>query len=152
MRAALLGSTLLVLYFATESTRVHARGLKVIEFPSHGNSVSASVPYDPSYPFPENGEADIPMEELAKEGPEFAPDQLNIELWTPTSMRISWATGYGRVSVDDGVDRAYDPETVSSVVRYGTTPDNIARNVTRGDPGVLSKSLVYQYVHDASAG
>jgi len=141
-----------LLLVVVSSAVASGRDLKVIEYPTPGNSVSASIPYDPNYPFPSNGQADIPMEELAKVGPEFAPDQLHIELWTPTSMRISWATGFGNVTIDDGVSRAYDPESVPSVVRYGTSPDALVMNVTRGSPGVLAKALVYEYVYDAAAG
>ena len=84
--------------------------------------------------------------------PEFAPDQVHITLWTPTSMKISWATGYGNVTTSDNPGMPYDPESVPSVVRIGEAADALTTNVTRGDAGVLAKALVYQYEYSADAG
>lgn len=92
------------------------------------------------------------MSELAKTGPEFAPDQLHIESWTPTSMRVSWATGYGKVNATDESVTPYDPETVPSTVKYGTSADDLSTTVTRGDEGVLADAVVYMYKYNADAG
>ncbi|KAI8108135.1 hypothetical protein M9434_006165 [Picochlorum sp. BPE23] len=129
-----------------------ARDLLVIEFPTPGNEVNASVPFDPNNPFTKGGQADIPMSELAKSGPEFAPDQIHIGSWTPTSMRISWATGAGRLNTSDETVAPYDPDTVTSTVKYGTSADELSSTVTRGDDGVLADALVYMYKYNADAG
>jgi len=115
-------------------------------------SCHCRVPYDPNNPFTIGGQADIPMSELAKTGPEFAPDQLHIESWTPTSMRISWATGYGRVNTSDETVTPYDPDTVTSTVKYGTSADDLSNTVSRGDEGVLADAVVYMYQYNADAG
>lgn len=87
------------------------------------------------------------------QGDEFAPDQVHLMVWDPTSMLVSWATGLGRVEpLNSDEIEAYDPESVGSTVRYGTTPAAVDFNVTAGETGVRSDKLVYSYEYAAVDG
>ena len=128
-----------------------SQALALIEFPTPGHPISASGIYNPTLSFPPNGEANIPMEDLAKTNPEFAPDQVHLTLWSESSMLVSWCTGYGNVTTLNGTGAPYDPMTVSSVVRYGLT-ETLGDTAVGGQDGVQGRSTVYTYEYPADAG
>lgn len=86
------------------------------------------------------------------QGGEFAPDQVKISLWTPTTMHISWATGLGRVNTTATPPAPYDPDSVQSIVEYGTAANALTTKVNGTNDGKTSKRVTYNYVYNAESG
>ena len=129
----------------------HGRGLRVIEFPTPGTPINASLEPDYSLPFTQGN--DIPMAELEHVGAEFSPDQVHLTMWSEDTMLVSWATGLGRVGPASKAPQAYDADSVASWVEYGTDASNLdgrkGGNIT---DGATVNRVVYKYEYGPGDG
>lgn len=134
-----------------EPDHAGVRKLSMIEFPTPGTPITASLEPDESLTFKEGN--DIPLSELEHVGPEFSPDQLHLTMWTEDAMLVSWATGLGRVGPMSQAPEAYDPDEVESLVEYGTEASNLdqQRGGNQTDGATVNR-LVYTYKYGPGDG
>ena len=94
----------------------------------------------------------LQVDSYPKTGREFAPDQVHLALWDKDAMLVSWATGEGRVGPSGSPPRAYYPDSVASIVMYGTSPYKLTQFVVGNKGNVPSKRVVYSYEYDPASG
>jgi hypothetical protein len=105
-----------------------------------------SFPY--SLPPGQNATNDLSLDEppLARTVSGFEPEGINLILWGPTSMLVSWSNGEPLIGNNTDPPLPYNTTAVRSVVRWGTEPGKLNKETEQ------DHRVVYEYFYGPEQG